>query len=298
MWIAKKTSFTVWWLILPPFHNGFYFSAGLRIVTGFEPQCAFQPKLGVAETQNWELPESQSQIGMSSGNNETMVLLWHGVYAETMVLLWNGGSIEDLPRGKFCQTLSLPWVKDVFHVLNSGYFVPFIHTDEKSTHMVILYFMNYRLSFIITIIITKKSFARCIKWRFMSLEWTFGLERERERDYPYFSSIVLSSNILLSRGQTILSYIYVSIKTREGGWDHPSLSLHCTFVTNHNTLTHLDKCLSNVKPWSIQNTKVHKCKSFHILFATHSHHILSQTYNDNLTHLLSNLQGLHVKHTI
>jgi len=26
-------------------------------------------------------------IGMSSGNNETMVLFWHGVYAETMVLL-------------------------------------------------------------------------------------------------------------------------------------------------------------------------------------------------------------------
>ena len=163
--------------------------------------------------------------------------------------------------------------------------------------MVILYFMNYRLSFIITIIITKKIICKLYKVKVHELRVNIWL-RERERDYPYFSSTVLSSNILLSRGQTILSYIYVSIKTWEGGWDHPSLSLHCTFVTNHNTLTHLDKCLSNVKPWSIQNTKVHKCKSFHILFATHSHHILSQTYNDNLTHLLSNLQGLHVKHTI
>ena len=29
-------------------------------MTGFESQCAFHPKLGAAEEQNWELPKSQS----------------------------------------------------------------------------------------------------------------------------------------------------------------------------------------------------------------------------------------------
>jgi hypothetical protein len=45
-------------------------------VTGFEPQCVFKPKLGAA-----------GKYHLITANNETMVLFWHGVYAETMGLL-------------------------------------------------------------------------------------------------------------------------------------------------------------------------------------------------------------------
>ena len=44
-------------------------------------------------------------IGMSSGNNETMVLFWHGVYAETMVLLWNRGSMQEDEKCDYDHTL-------------------------------------------------------------------------------------------------------------------------------------------------------------------------------------------------
>jgi hypothetical protein len=61
-------------------------------VTGFEPQCVFKPKLGVAGKQNWELPKSQSCelpksqswelcVDLIDQVDETMVLFWHGVYA-------------------------------------------------------------------------------------------------------------------------------------------------------------------------------------------------------------------------
>ena len=57
----------------------------------------------------------------------------------------------------------------------------------------------------------------------------------RERAGHFLSEAMLTFkhisfyNILLSRGHSILSYIYVSIKTREGGWDLPSMLVHCTF---------------------------------------------------------------------
>jgi uncharacterized protein YjbI with pentapeptide repeats len=48
-------------------------------------------KLGAANCKKTKLGAANCRkaklIGMSSGNNETMVLFWHGVYAETMVLL-------------------------------------------------------------------------------------------------------------------------------------------------------------------------------------------------------------------
>jgi hypothetical protein len=53
-------------------------------MTGFEPQCVFKPKLGVAGKQNWELPKSQSWefcVDLIDQVEETMVLFWHGVYA-------------------------------------------------------------------------------------------------------------------------------------------------------------------------------------------------------------------------
>jgi hypothetical protein len=54
--------------------------------------------LGAAGKQNWELPKSQSWelpksqswelcVDLIEQVDETMVLFWHGVYAETMVLL-------------------------------------------------------------------------------------------------------------------------------------------------------------------------------------------------------------------
>ena len=98
-------------------------------------------------------------------------------------------------HNKLCQTLSLPWVRDVCHVHKSRYFVSFIHTQEITIHMVIIIsFHIYRKGIpwvnvcfiIIIIIITKKeSFARYIKWMFMSFEWSFGTERERENFTPF-----------------------------------------------------------------------------------------------------------------
>ena len=58
--------------------------------------AAEKSKLGALCQSNWGtrpfVANMQSLIHHLKFNNKTMVLLWHGVYAETMVLLWNGGS--------------------------------------------------------------------------------------------------------------------------------------------------------------------------------------------------------------
>ena len=59
--------------------------------------AAEKSKLGVLCQSDWAtgpfVANIQSLIHHLEFNNETMILFWHGVYAETMVLLWNGGSI-------------------------------------------------------------------------------------------------------------------------------------------------------------------------------------------------------------
>ena len=58
------------------------------------------------------------------------------------------------------------------------------------------------------------------------------------------------------RGQSIFLDTYVPVKTQEGGWNHPSWPDHCITISILLSMSRLGMNLKQLKPLSIQTTKV------------------------------------------